>query len=41
MPLRAPSSPTTGVASYRARFDHMAELAGREADAVLNHGKAA
>jgi elongation factor G len=35
-------SATAGVATYRARFDHMAELTGRLADQVLNgHGKAA
>ena len=35
-------SATAGVASYRARFDHMAELTGRMADMVLDaHGKAA
>ena len=35
-------SATAGVASYRASFDHMAELTGRLADAVTNgHGKAA
>ena len=35
-------SATAGVASYRAAFDHMAELTGRLADDVLNaQGKAA
>ena len=35
-------SATAGVASYAARFDHLAELTGRIADEVLNaHGKAA
>ena len=36
-------SATAGVASYRTRFDHMAELTGRQADEVLNAsaGKAA
>jgi elongation factor G len=35
-------SATAGVASYRARFDHMAELTGRLADEVMNQqGKAA
>lgn len=35
-------SATAGVASYRATFDHMAELTGRLADDVLNaQGKAA
>ncbi len=35
-------SATAGVASYTARFDHMAELSGRLADDVLNQqGKAA
>jgi elongation factor G len=35
-------SATAGAASYRASFDHMAELSGRLADAVLNEsGKAA
>ena len=35
-------SPTAGVASYKATFDHMAELTGRLADDVMNaHGKAA
>jgi elongation factor G len=35
-------SATAGVASYRARFDHMAELTGRLADGVMDaHGKAA
>ncbi|MGD9912505.1 MAG: elongation factor G [Rhizobiaceae bacterium] len=35
-------SATAGVASYTARFDHMAELTGRLADEVLNaSGKAA
>ena len=35
-------SATAGVASYAARFDHLAELTGRLADDVLNaHGKAA
>ncbi len=35
-------SATAGVASYRATFDHMAELTGRLADTVMNeHGKAA
>ncbi|MCR4268239.1 elongation factor G [Nitratireductor sp. ZSWI3] len=35
-------SATAGVASYRARFDHMAELTGRLADEAMNgHGKAA
>ncbi|PLP58138.1 elongation factor G [Mesorhizobium loti] len=35
-------SATAGVASYRANFDHMAELTGRLADDVMNaNGKAA
>jgi len=35
-------SATAGVGTYRAAFDHMAELTGRAADEVLNaHGKAA
>jgi elongation factor G len=35
-------SATAGVASYQARFDHMAELTGRMADVVLDaRGKAA
>lgn len=35
-------SATAGVASYTARFDHMSELTGRLADAVLNEqGRAA
>lgn len=35
-------SATAGVASYRAKFDHMAELGGRLADEVMNaNGKAA
>ncbi len=35
-------SATAGVASYAARFDHMAELTGRQADDVVSaHGKAA
>ncbi|MCO5073268.1 MAG: elongation factor G [Rhizobiaceae bacterium] len=35
-------SATSGVASFEASFDHMAELTGRMADDVLNaHGKAA
>lgn len=35
-------SATAGVASYDARFDHMAELAGRLADDVMSaHGKQA
>jgi elongation factor G len=35
-------SATAGVASYRASFDHMAELTGRLADEVMNaNGKAA
>ncbi|TYR30490.1 elongation factor G [Mesorhizobium microcysteis] len=35
-------SATAGVATYVARFDHMAELTGRLADDVMNaHGKAA
>jgi len=35
-------SATAGVASYRASFDHMAELTGRLADDVMNaNGKAA
>ena len=35
-------SATSGVASYRARFDHMAELTGRMADEVMNaQGRAA
>lgn len=35
-------SATAGVASYRASFDHMAELTGRLADDALNaRGKAA
>ena len=35
-------SATAGVASYKATFDHMAELTGRLADDVMNaHGKAA
>ncbi len=35
-------SASSGVASYRAQFDHMAELTGRIADEVLSaHGKAA
>lgn len=35
-------SATAGVATYRARFDHMAELTGRMADDVMNRqGKAA
>ncbi|MBO6901113.1 MAG: elongation factor G [Rhizobiaceae bacterium] len=35
-------SATAGVASYRAEFDHMAELTGRAADMVLDaQGKAA
>jgi elongation factor G len=29
-------SATAGVATYRARFDHMAELVGRQADEVMN-----
>ncbi len=29
-------SATAGVATYRATFDHMAELAGRQADEVMN-----
>jgi elongation factor G len=35
-------SATAGVATYRARFDHMAELSGRMADDVMNrHGRQA
>ncbi|MEP0696333.1 MAG: elongation factor G, partial [Nitratireductor sp.] len=35
-------SATAGVATFRASFDHMAELTGRLADEVANtHGKAA
>jgi elongation factor G len=35
-------SATAGVATYVARFDHMAELTGRIADDVMNaHSKAA
>jgi elongation factor G len=37
-------SATAGVASYKATFDHMAELTGRLADQVMNAtagGKAA
>ncbi|TIV16553.1 MAG: hypothetical protein E5W02_14030, partial [Mesorhizobium sp.] len=35
-------SATAGVASYRAAFDHMAELTGRLADEAMNaNGKAA
>jgi len=35
-------SATAGVATYRAKFDHMAELTGRIADEVMNRqGKAA
>jgi elongation factor G len=35
-------SATAGVATYRAKFDHMAELTGRGADDVMNRqGKAA
>ena len=35
-------SATAGVATYRADFDHMAELTGRLADeAMLSAGKAA
>jgi elongation factor G len=35
-------SATAGVATYRASFDHMAELTGRLADEALNtNGKAA
>ncbi|TIX24622.1 hypothetical protein, partial [Mesorhizobium sp.] len=35
-------SATAGVASYRAVFDHMAELTGRLADEAMNtNGKAA
>ncbi|MGB3502602.1 MAG: elongation factor G [Mesorhizobium sp.] len=35
-------SVSSGVASYIARFDHMAELTGRMADEVMNaHGRAA
>ena len=35
-------SATAGVASYRATFDHMAELTGRLADDVISAaGKAA
>ena len=35
-------SATAGVASYSARFDHMAELTGRLADEAMNaNGKAA
>lgn len=35
-------SATAGVASYRASFDHMAELTGRLADdAMSSSGKAA
>ena len=35
-------SATAGVASYRAKFDHMAELTGRIADEVMQaSGKAA
>ena len=35
-------SATSGVASYRAEFDHMAELTGRLADEAMNtSGKAA
>ncbi|WP_157020144.1 elongation factor G [Mesorhizobium xinjiangense] len=35
-------SATAGVGTYRAQFDHMAELTGRLADDVVNaHGKAA
>jgi elongation factor G len=35
-------SATAGVATYRARFDHMAELTGRIADEVMSkHGKQA
>jgi elongation factor G len=35
-------SATAGVATYRAKFDHMAELTGRMADEVMNRqGKAA
>ena len=29
-------SATAGVASYKARFDHMAELTGRLADDAMN-----
>lgn len=32
-------SATAGVASYSARFDHLAELTGRLADQVLAHGR--
>ena len=34
-------SATAGVASYTARFDHMAELTGRLADDAMNASKAA
>ncbi|MCV0397607.1 MAG: elongation factor G [Rhizobiaceae bacterium] len=35
-------SATAGVANFKARFDHMAELSGRLADeAIQSHGKAA
>ena len=34
-------SATAGVATYRATFDHMAELTGRLAEEVLGQGKAA
>ena len=34
-------SATAGVATYRAKFDHMAELTGRIADDVMNRQKAA
>ena len=34
-------SATQGVGTYTARFDHLAELTGKLADAVLAHAKAA
>lgn len=34
-------SATQGVGSYTARFDHLAELVGRPADAALAHARAA
>ena len=35
-------SATSGVASYKAEFDHMAELSGRMADEVIKaHGRQA
>jgi elongation factor G len=34
-------SATSGVASYSAHFDHMAELTGRLADEAMNASKAA